>query len=280
MKKPGYITLVLAFLTLAACEAMNTMVENVNEDLGLATEDTGDQFVQNQCPSVKAVDELTGLYQYSDYSQPTQDNLISYVNINQLESTCTIHDKSVTIDLRMAFEGQLGPQAKRTANDKPLFAYPFFVAITGPRGKIFAKEVFAASMTFGRNEDRHSYYEKLRQIIPIKKPGDAKRYSVMVGFQLSEEQLAYNRTLAQPSIEQTTQDESAVVISTTSSGETYTQKIVRPELPKKRRNAVVVPYMPDTPTTAAGTEPSSGTMQKKDDMPKLAPPKNIIVPRY
>lgn len=274
MKKPGYITLVLAFLTLAACEAVNTMVEGVNQDLGLTTEDSGEQFVTNQCPSVEAVDELTALYQYSDFAQPTQDNLVSYVNISQLESSCIINDKSVTIDLRMAFEGHLGPQAKRTAKDKPLFAYPFFVAITGPRGKIFAKEVFAASMTFERGEDTHNYYEKLRQIIPIKRPSDAKRYTVMVGFQLNEEQLAYNRTLVQP-VQAAASGSATALPVQTQSGETYTQKIVRPEKPKRWQEEVVVPYMPN----ATKTEPAAGN-ETTSEKPKLAPPKNIIVPKY
>ena len=62
-------------------------------------------------------------------------------------------------------------------------------------GKILAKEVFSASMIYAQGEDYKSYKETLRQIIPLNDTKQGKKYKVLVGFQLSQEQLNYNRQI-------------------------------------------------------------------------------------
>ena len=93
----------------------------------------------------------------------------------------------------MAFESTLGEKGKLRKNDKPFFSYPFFVAVTDPKGVIMAKEIFSASMTYDRNEDSHTYYESMRQLIPLDRKSSAKRHKVLLGFQLDPAQLKYNR---------------------------------------------------------------------------------------
>lgn len=70
-----------------------------------------------------------------------------------------------------------------------------------------AKEVFAASLNFGSGASSANYYESLRQIIPVKHGTNSGKYKVLVGFQLTHEQLAYNR--AQAALEEAAQVEPA-----------------------------------------------------------------------
>lgn len=149
------------------------------------------------CPQIEIVNELSSFSEFSG-SSASESNLISRVNLNQVESSCDIENNQVILDLRLAFEGKLGPKAKRSKNDKPFFSYPFFVAVTNPSNVILAKEVFAASMTYERNEDTHNYFENMRQIIPITSSTQAGKYKVMIGFQLNEDQLRYNRKYMVP----------------------------------------------------------------------------------
>ena len=44
-----------------------------------------------------------------------------------------------------------------------------------------------------KNNNKHEYFEKLRQIIPIKSKDIASYYKIMVGFQVTPDQLEYNR---------------------------------------------------------------------------------------
>ena len=158
---------------------------------------SGGLRIDDGCPTVQIVDELSSLSEFTG-STRTEPNLISRVNLNQVESSCAFIDGQIALDLRLAFEGALGPKAKKSSSDKPLFSYPFFVAVTNPSGVILAKEIFSASMTYERNEDSHTYFENMRQLIPISDRENAHRYKVMLGFQLSEEQLKYNRKYLVP----------------------------------------------------------------------------------
>lgn len=159
-----------------------------------ATDPRSEQFVvSGNCPTVEIVNELSMLSEYMDVANPQADNLLSSVHLSQAESDCTYSGKNATVDIKLAFEGMLGPRGRTSASDKPFFSYPFFVAVTAPDGKILAKEVFGASMTYGTDQDTQTYYESLRQIIPIADPARGARYKVLVGFQLSQDQLNQNR---------------------------------------------------------------------------------------
>jgi len=150
-------------------------------------------LLASPCPQVEIVDDLSSL---SDFQNPTKtisSQLISRVDLRQAESTCKLASKSAIIDLKLIFNGKLGEKGRKKSSDKPFFSYPFFIAVLSPGGKIMGKEIFAASMTYGAKEDKHTYFEKLRQIIPIKSKSSANLYKILIGFQLTPDQLAYNR---------------------------------------------------------------------------------------
>ncbi len=194
MKKFGYLAVFATLFILPACETWDGLVQDIESVKASAFESTGQEIaLLDSCPETKVVDELGSLNEFSDTSNPRVENLISRVDITQIESSCIHNEKSIAVDLKLTFEGELGQKAKLHNNDMPFLSYPFFVAITAPNDDIIAKEVFAASMTYGRDENHHTYHESLRQIIPIQNLSRAGRYKVLIGFQLSRDQLAYNR---------------------------------------------------------------------------------------
>ena len=68
----------------------------------------------------------------------------------------------------------------------------YFVAVTGPGDQILAKETFGTRLDFaGRN--RIGVAEELAQRIPLPSDSDPGSYAVLVGFQLTPEELADNR---------------------------------------------------------------------------------------
>ncbi len=152
-----------------------------------------EMLLQSPCPQVELVDDLSSLSDFTNPNQTKRENLISRVDLKSAQSTCMLSSKSTVVDLTLLFEGTLGSKGKQKTSDKPFFSYPFFVAVTAPSGKIMAKEIFAASMTYGANENKHTYFEKLRQVIPIKSKSSAKYYKILIGFQVTPDQLAYNR---------------------------------------------------------------------------------------
>jgi len=149
--------------------------------------------INKNCPQIVVVDELSALSEFADISRAEESNLISRVQMQAASSNCIYNAGTVRADVKLVFESVLGQRGKAQNNDRPFFSYPFFVAVTDANNNILAKEVFAASMTYERDENRHTYYENLRQIIPIERRADGPKYKILVGFQLSDKQLEYNR---------------------------------------------------------------------------------------
>ncbi|PCK00371.1 MAG: hypothetical protein COA45_00895 [Zetaproteobacteria bacterium] len=199
MKHTKHIFYILCLISLSACQTLTSLQDNVSD---LATGDytpthllggTTEALLASPCPQVELVSDLSSLSDFSTPNKPIESHLISRVSLNSAESTCKLASKSAIVDLTLIFDGVLGKKGRQKASDKPFFSYPFFIAVTAPNGKIMAKEIFAASLTYGANENKHTYFEKLRQIIPIKNKAHANLYKVLIGFQVTPDQLAYNR---------------------------------------------------------------------------------------
>lgn len=199
MKPFRYAALCTVFLTLTACQTF----EGMKKDFGSlelpslnnssSSYDNDNLVYSGSCPQVQAVNDLKTLSEYADTNNMTEQNLISTVEIGDIQSACSYDEHSVTVDLQMRFDGRIGPQSRMAAGDRPSFSYPFFVAVTSSNGTILAKEIFSASMDYPPGENSKSYTEKLRQIIPIERKDRGAYYKVLVGFQLTPDQLAHNR---------------------------------------------------------------------------------------
>lgn len=216
MKLSKYLLLCLSATTLAACQTADGFVADFSDTFNMqgggsspyAISDVEVAKSNDPCPRVSIVDELSSLSEFASPGNTSESNLISRVNLQQVESTCSFQNDQVSVDLKMAFESTLGEKAKVRATDKPFFSYPFFVAVTDPKGIIMAKEVFSASMTYEKGEDSHNYYETMRQLIPIDRKSNAKRHQILLGFQLDPAQLKYNRAnmVAVPATQETMPD--------------------------------------------------------------------------
>jgi len=192
--------------TLTACETVEGLKNDISDiDFGsiadfstassVQEEQHANFLVDGNCPSIQIVEDLGRLYEFNAGQSMKSSNLVSSVKMEEAQSTCEFGNRSVTVDLKLAFDGKLGPKGRRSSTEKPAFTYPFFVAVTTDSGKILAKEIFAASMTYSASQNEQLYFETLRQIIPADSRAQGSRYKIMVGFQLAEKQLAYNRTL-------------------------------------------------------------------------------------
>ncbi len=188
-------------LSLSACQTYEAIQDDVhdlqtgNYHTARAIDNEADVLLASKCPKIEIVNDLSTISDFADPRKQNNKNLTSRVVITSAESTCELSSKTATVDLKLIFDGTLGPKGRARKTDKPFFSYPFFVAVTTPSGKILAKEIFAASMTYNANEDTHTYYENMRQIIPIKNKKQARFYNVLIGFQVTPDQLKYNREI-------------------------------------------------------------------------------------
>jgi hypothetical protein len=189
-----------AVLSLGGCETMNQSMSDTGDwfsrnnpfkSSGEAEKPAEPVKTANACVPVTTVDELKTLSQFMDEQAPRAENNISSAVITNVSANCSYNDKNTIVDLDITFDGALGPKAHTWKAEKPSFAYPYFVAITQPDGRIATKEVFGVTLSYEKGQNTMTQHEHMRQVIPQ----SAQPQQIVVGFQLTEAQLAYNRSL-------------------------------------------------------------------------------------
>ena len=194
---------VLAF-GMTGCESMQAARDKMasidfpyfgaSKEEEIAADADGIVMANNEgCPQIAVVDDLKTLTQFEIPSAPTPGTKISSVAITGMESSCALTDKTVAVNIGLRFDGQLGPQAADWATESRSFAYPYFVAVTTPAGEILSKEVFAATIRYENGEMAITQQEKMRQVIPLPEKTSASGYEILIGFQLTEDELQYAR---------------------------------------------------------------------------------------
>lgn len=196
--------LLLAVLALGACETVEGFKRDTQALWDRLQPKTDQQSalltpVAAGCPAISIMPDLKSLVEFRDPQNPLPANLISEFNMVGVQSECTQKGDQLAMEIQVVFTGKLGPKAKANKADKPSFAYPYFIAVTETdTGSVVAKEVFAASVSYGADQKDVKQIETITQNLPIKSKEDLRKYRVMVGFQLDENQLAYNRGKQQP----------------------------------------------------------------------------------
>lgn len=200
---------VAMILPLTGCEAVNTVGHSIENsfksvkmpDIGLSKADTSSPAAdgsliagQGDCPTIKGLGDLITLSQFSDPTLPTADKLVSVTKLDNMKAICTISPNSVAIELALDFSGTLGPVGVKDLNGQANYTYPYFLSVVSPDGKIMSKDVFALSMVYENGQINYHRQDTLRQVIPLLAGQEANKFQIMVGFQLSESELTYNRT--------------------------------------------------------------------------------------
>lgn len=149
--------------------------------------------VPDNCPSATLVKDLAFITQFEEGATPSDSSKVSAVDISRLNSSCVYKDGSVDVELYITFDGSIGPKGRMRPTDEAFFSYPYFVAVTNDSNEIISKDVFALSFSYEKNQIEQSYSEKITQTIPVETEDDGENYNVLIGFQLTQDELAYNR---------------------------------------------------------------------------------------
>lgn len=147
------------------------------------------------CPQVSVRPDLRRLVEFYDPDKASEASRISEVTIANVSNVCRIENGALVMQIDLSLEGKTGPKARVKPTDKPSFAYPYFVAVTDPQGNVLSKEIFAASIAYGAAQNELKQTESIFQTMPFPDKTIGQSYSVVVGFQLTPEQLAYNQAV-------------------------------------------------------------------------------------
>jgi len=145
------------------------------------------EYDDGKCPVVAIPDDLSHV---THFNGPGTDfaNVTVTALLTDATGGCTFDKGGITVDMTVSLIARLGPAAVDRNAD---FAY--FVAILDANDKIVAKQVFPAPIAFAENQNRRGSIESITQRIPLRDYKQAGKYRIEVGFQLTQEELSYNR---------------------------------------------------------------------------------------
>ncbi|PZQ46019.1 MAG: hypothetical protein DI551_06000 [Micavibrio aeruginosavorus] len=149
------------------------------------------------CPSVSVRPDLAHLTEFQKPESTAESTKVSEVDIMGVQNTCRVEGDHLVMQIDISLIGKTGPKARARATDKPSFAYPYFIAVTDEQGNVVSKEIFAVSLAYTAEQKDINQTESVFQSMPFPDTGAGKSYQVVLGFQLSDDQLAYNQRLAQ-----------------------------------------------------------------------------------
>lgn len=169
MRGIALFTLFLAGLALASCSSRAPRVE--------------------VCPVVSFVDGLDKVTAFGAEGGADLANVVYSAEVKQLEAVCTFERKGAAVSAAFLVI------ADRGLGDRERVARPsYFVAVTDPQGNVMAKEVFETEIPFNDNRRRVGRKEEIEPFVPYQGPnGDFTGYRILIGFQLTPEQVEFNK---------------------------------------------------------------------------------------
>jgi hypothetical protein len=145
-----------------------------------------------QCPRVATPADTGDLVRFRTPDSRDLTELVVSARITSLSGTCTLVNRNAAVQVTVALgvEAMRGPAAPgRTIQ------VPYFVAVSAPNQEVLDKAVYTLTVEFPQNVQRARMRgEEIRLVLPVNPERPAATYTVHVGFQLTEQELALNRS--------------------------------------------------------------------------------------
>lgn len=142
------------------------------------------------CPKVGVLADASQLVEFSGAAGDV-GGVVYRANIVNAAIRCQYTKRWVDLTLILQFHAVRGPSSLGRA-----YQFRYFVAVTDPSENILAKEVFKLPLQFPSAENEAVLRDKVERIrIPMKKKRKetGMAYQVLVGFDLTPDQVIYNR---------------------------------------------------------------------------------------
>ena len=143
------------------------------------------------CPQTAIVRELERAKDFGG-DTPEEQSLVAVALMQNVRGRCDYKDEGAdeNFDLKIVAE-----RADRLGGDH--ISFPFFIAVLDPDRKILSKELMTADFTFHGKDKTTDQTESLHVFIPMDKEANGEYHQVLMGFQLTEDQLTANRKAAE-----------------------------------------------------------------------------------
>jgi hypothetical protein len=139
------------------------------------------------CPRVEIVSDLSRIVKFGNGPGRDLSDVVYSARIDDVKSGCTYDENGVTVEMTVSLLGERG----RAGLALPTSDVTYFVAITDRTQNIVAKRLFTSKFTFP-DKGLASINDELVQRIPLAPTAPGSDHTLILGFQLSPEEIDFN----------------------------------------------------------------------------------------
>jgi hypothetical protein len=140
------------------------------------------------CPQTAILEDAGQIVRFKPDSERSPADLRFQMRIRTFSGECDIDEKEIALDLRIAMEALRGP-----ANEKGEAKFSYFVAVLGRDKRILVRQEFPVIVEFDTKETKLNFTQEVTVYIPRRKNDSSSDYLVYMGYEMTPEELAYNR---------------------------------------------------------------------------------------
>ena len=111
-----------------------------------------------------------------------------FAEFRDVQWSCDYDENTLEVDLTLVVVVRSGPTSQAQAAD-----LRYFVALAERGGRLVAKKTFASQVALASQGGTGAVSEEIEQRIPLKAGQSGTDFEILIGFQLTREQLEYNR---------------------------------------------------------------------------------------
>ena len=177
MNRPTVLRLALfaAPLLLGACETLRSIDFNPKPEM------------PPPCPRAVVGENAGRLTRFSAAGTDAA-NVVFEAEISDVTGTCVYDGDTIEVDMQIQLVASRGPAA---TEDSAKFNY--FVAVARTDKTVLSRAAFDAAIELPGNQTRNQTVEELEQTIPLAKGESGANLVIVVGFEMTSEELEYNR---------------------------------------------------------------------------------------
>lgn len=140
------------------------------------------------CPPAAAVAGVERMTSFRPGGGQDLTEVAFTAHVDSVESVCQYDDDGVEVAMNVLLSAERGPAD--TAREADL---KYFVAIEDGPGNITAKEIYDVTLPFEGNRRRVGIVEEVDITIPTPADKDFSEIRILIGLQITPEQLEFNR---------------------------------------------------------------------------------------
>ncbi|MBH62864.1 MAG: hypothetical protein CL569_10550 [Alphaproteobacteria bacterium] len=141
------------------------------------------------CPNVSILAGSERLVLFKDGPGRDIIDILFEADMSGLRAACEYDDLRVDVQTSFEIIAARGPKS-----DTARATLVFFAAVVDPDGRVVAKETFDSRIEFPSGRRQIGVREEMVQRIPLSTQIRGPEYQVLVGFQLTPDQLEYNQS--------------------------------------------------------------------------------------